>query len=88
MPPHTRMWRRKVEFSWAFIFRMGVKVDEHEMAIKTQYLDEDPIPLEAWQLCSRLWKFDFTISHAFSRLGDKLIIMIGQKTVSFPPPFM
>jgi hypothetical protein len=82
------MWRRKVEFSWAFIFRMGVKDDEHEMAIKTQYLDEDPIPLEAWQLCSRLWKFDFTISHAFSRLGDKLIIMIGQKTVSFPPPFM
>ena len=66
-----------VHESWAFVFRMGVQDDKGEMKIKTTYDDADPIPLEAWQLCSRLWKHDFHIDHIFTNLGDKLIILIG-----------
>ena len=39
----------QVTYSWAFIFRMGVQDSEHEMPIKAQYQDSDPIPMEAWQ---------------------------------------
>eukprot|EP01043_Picozoa_sp_COSAG02_P065423 COSAG02_NODE_9868_length_2088_cov_1.218703_1_plen_471_part_01 len=66
-----------VTYSWAFIFRMGVQDSAREMPIKPVYQDSDPIPMEAWQLCSRMWKHNFTVDYAFSQLGDKLILMIG-----------
>eukprot|EP01043_Picozoa_sp_COSAG02_P023781 COSAG02_NODE_1279_length_13487_cov_7.611696_12_plen_1124_part_00 len=69
-----------IKFSWAFAFRMGIKDDgppEQTFAVKQQYADSDPIPLECWQLCHRLWAHNFHIKHAFSTLGDLLIILIG-----------
>jgi hypothetical protein len=70
-----------IKFTWAFTFRMGLKDDgppeDKPERIKQQYSDEDNIPLECWQLCHRLWKHDFHIKHAFTTLGDGLIILIG-----------
>lgn len=66
-----------VSHSWVFIFRMGVKDAAYDMPVKSVYQDRDPIPLEAWQMCSRLWKHNFTIDHGFSQLGDKLMLAIG-----------
>ena len=80
-----------VKYSWAFCFKMGVKDDslnepskadrasrESKLAERTSDLPDDhAIPLEAWQLCHRLWKHDFEIRHKVSMLGDKLLILVG-----------
>ena len=69
-----------IKFSWAFSFRMGIKDNgppDQKPVVKQRYEDEDQIPLECWQLCHQLWKHDFHIKHAFSTLGDCLIILIG-----------
>ena len=69
-----------IKFTWAFTFRMGIKDNgppEQKPVIKQSYQDEDQIPLECWQLCHQLWQHDFHIKHAFSTLGDSLIILVG-----------
>jgi hypothetical protein len=50
--------------SWAFAFHMGIKDDgapKDKWPKKQQWDDDDPIPLEAWILCHRLWKYDVHI---------------------------
>jgi hypothetical protein len=69
----------------AFCFQMGVN-DNYEpktneakalAEVKARYGPEDWIPLEAWQVCHRLWKQNFHIEHSFSATGEYLIIAIG-----------
>lgn len=77
-----------VNYSWAFVFKTGVEDDGQDTKKKndrnskldertSDLPDDHSIPLEAWQLCHRLWKQDFTIAHKVSMLGDKLLILVG-----------
>lgn len=66
--------------AWAFVFKMGQKDHKAPKATfeaRKTYEDKDMIPLEAWQICHRLWKHDFHITHYFSTLGNLLIILVG-----------
>ena len=35
------------------------------------------LPYECWQFCHLLWKYDFSVSHLFSPLGDQIYILLG-----------
>ena len=64
----------------AFVFRMGEEDDGPEdtnRPMKPCWDDVDQIPLEAWQLCHMMWKWDFHITHRFSAAGHLLYILIG-----------
>lgn len=68
--------------SWAFVFRMGREddVDPGQTGahmLKSEYLDDDKIPLQAWQLCHRMWKQNFNLHYSFSTTGEYLIITLG-----------
>eukprot|EP01048_Picozoa_sp_COSAG05_P010916 COSAG05_NODE_992_length_6265_cov_7.908693_1_plen_1089_part_00 len=67
-------------YTFAFVFKMGVQDDgplDQKRPMKRVWGPSDPIPLEVWQLCHRMWKVDFHISHAFSSAGDRITILVG-----------
>jgi hypothetical protein len=62
--------------SWAFAFHMGIKDDgapKDKWPKKQQWDDDDPIPLEAWILCHRLWKYDVHIQFRCAAPSDARI---------------
>ena len=74
----------QIKFSWAFVFKLGVKDDGPKTDKSVPGGDSDAapqdgerIPLEAWQLANRLWELDFHIEHEFTLLYDMLILLVG-----------
>jgi hypothetical protein len=62
--------------SWTFAFHMGIKDDgapKDKWPKKQQWDDDDPIPLEAWILCHRLWKYDVHIQFRCAAPSDARI---------------
>ena len=73
----------KIKPSWCFLFNMKPNEDDSEelqnkeIMSSHDWTDTDRIPLEAWQFCHRLWKFDFTIDHSLSVDGTTLIVTLA-----------
>jgi hypothetical protein len=73
----------EIKPSWCFLFSMKPNEDDSEelqnkeITSSHAWTDNDRIPLEAWQFCHRLWKFDFTIDHSLSVDGTTLIVTLA-----------
>ena len=71
----------KIVTAWAWCFHMGHNDDSPPDAEaqphKPQYSASDKIPLEAWQLAHRMFKFDFHIEHSFTATGEFLLLACG-----------
>jgi hypothetical protein len=70
-----------VSNSWAFVFHMGRQDDgpsgTDAQGVKHEYETADKIPLQAWQLCHRMWKQDFSLHYSFSTTGEYIIVALG-----------